>query len=152
MHTLFVREEWLCAVAARFHNKLLTVARAACSSHTCVTDARSRISGGQNFMRAAVTIQAGCRVAIAFLQSLRMETAIVSRLLIRMALRAGQFRRRCVVQRGFDVGVTVDASEHAVDRSVELRFIDGKAYFFAVCLGCEIRIAVTSKAFGIGGL
>ena len=81
VHALLVRSDHLRALSAVLHHKFLAVAGAAGRGNVGVVHARFRIAGRQQFMRAAVAIHAGRRLAVAALDGFAVETAIVGRLL-----------------------------------------------------------------------
>jgi hypothetical protein len=110
--------------------------------------ARFGIGGGQQFVGAAMTINAGGRVAIAALDRFRVKAAFVRRLLISVAGGASNFLGSYFVRRAFYVGMAVDAGEHAaVDGIFESLRIDVQADRLAIFLVGERGIAMASEAF-----
>src|SRR5581483_8100052 len=82
VNAFLVRQEGLRAVAAGFHHELLSVTCATGRGDIGVIDSRFWIAGRQQLMRAAVTIGAGGRLAVARLNCLGMKAEIVSSLLV----------------------------------------------------------------------
>ncbi len=91
VNALRVRSDHLRALSTVLHDKLLAVASAAGGGDIGVVYARLRIAGGQQFMRAAVAIDAGGGLAVAALHRLAMEAAIIGSLLVGVARRASDF-------------------------------------------------------------
>jgi len=133
MHALLVGSEHLRALAAVFHDELLTVAAAASSGNVGVVHARFWIACRQQFMGTAVAVDAGGRVAVSALDGFRVETALISGLLVGMAGRACDFLRWCVVRGTLNVTVAIHAGEHAaMDRIFEGLRIDVQTSRLAV--------------------
>src|SRR5512142_2992591 len=82
VHTLFIRSEWLGALAYRFHDELLAVTGATGGCDVGMIHARLGIGGGQQLVRAAVAIDAGGGVFGAFVSGLGVKTLVVSGLLL----------------------------------------------------------------------
>src|SRR5690349_13181055 len=79
------------------------------------------ITGREEFMRTAVTIDAGRRAGVPGCDGLGVKAAIVHRLLVSMALRAFHLGRRCLMHGALDVSVAIHTGEHsAMDRGLEL--------------------------------
>ena len=146
--TLLVRCHHLGALSAVLHYKFLAVARAAGRGNVGMMHARLRIAGRQQLMRAAVAIDAGGRLAVASLDGLAVEAAIVRSLLVRVAGGACDFQRRSFVRGTLDVGVAVHAGKHAaVDGIFESLRIDVQADGFAIDLVSQRGVAMTSETF-----
>src|SRR5215831_19025108 len=98
-------------------------------------------------MRAAVAIDASGGVTIAALDRLRMEAALVGGLFLGMAGRAGDLLWRRFVRGTLDVGVAIQAREHAaVNRILEPLRIDVQADLLAIDLARERRVTVAGEA------
>lgn len=151
MHALFVGGDHLCALAAIFHDELLTVAGAAGRGDIGVMHARLRIAGGEQFVRTPMTIDARGCVAIAALDGLGVKTALVGRLLVGVASGARNFLGRGFVSRAFYIGVAVHAGEHAaVNRIFESFRIDVQADGLAVLFVGERGVVMAGEAFVCG--
>jgi hypothetical protein len=107
-------------------------------------------------MGAAVAIYAGGCLAVASLDRLAMEAAIIRSLLVRMASGAADFQRRSFVSGTLDVRVAVHAGKHAaVDRIFESLRIDVQADGFAIDIVSQRGVAMASETFfrcGLGRL
>jgi hypothetical protein len=63
---------------------------------------------------------------------------------------AGDFLRWCIVGKALDIGVAVDAAEEpAMERVLQLVFVDVKAHLLAVFVGGQRRVAMTSQAIAV---
>lgn len=95
-----------------------------------------------------MAVHAGGSLAVAALDGLAMEAAIVGRLLVGVAGGAGNFLGNGFVRRAFYVRVAVDAGEHtAVDRILESLRIDVEADGLAVFLMRQRSVAMANEAF-----
>jgi hypothetical protein len=111
-----------------------------------VVHARFRIARRQQFVRAAVAIDAGGCVH-ASMRLFRVEAAIIRGLLIGVALPAGDFLRCGFVCQVFNIGVAIHASEHAaVNRIFERPRIHVQADRLAVHIVSQARIAMAGEA------
>ena len=110
---LRVRRHHLRALSTVLHHKLLAVACAASRGDVGMMHARLGITGREQHVRAAVTIDAGGGLAVASLDGLAVKAAIVGGLLLGVAGGAGDFQGRRFVRRTLYVGVAVHAGEHA---------------------------------------
>ena len=100
-----------------------------------------------------MTVDAGSSPPIAGLDRPGMMAAIVSRLLVPMALRAGNCGRRGSMGRCLDVGMAFDAGQHAaVDGILECFRVDVETHRFPVDVFRHVGIAMASQAFVVGGL
>src|SRR6266550_3762381 len=104
-------------------------------------------------MRAAVTIDTGGSLPVSCLDRLGVIAAIVGRLLVRVTLGTRYFCGRGFVRRAFNVGVAIDASEHAaVNRVLECVGIDEQTHLLAVGVLGHGGIAVAYQAVFVAGL
>jgi hypothetical protein len=146
VYALLIRRDHPRALPAILHDKFLAVARTASRRNVRVVHARFRIARRQQFVRAAVAIDAGGCVH-ASMRRFRVEAAIIPGLLIGVALRAGDFLRCGFVGRAFNIGVAIHASEHAaVNRIFERLRIHGQADRLAVHIVSQARIAMAGEA------
>ena len=152
VNALLVGRDHLRALSAVFHHKLLAVAGSAGRGNVGVMHARFGIAGRQQFVRAAVAIDAGGGLAVASLHGLAVEAAIVGSLLVGVAGGAGDFLRRSFVRGALYVGVAVHAGEHAaVDGIFEGLRIDVQADGLAVDFMGQRGVAMAGEAFVRGG-
>src|SRR5262249_53350182 len=143
-----VRSNHLHAEPVLLHHKLLAMARAAGCRDVGMVDTRFRITGRQQFVRAAVAVHAGGCGSIADLRRLAVKTSVIGGLLVRMAGRAGDSLWSGFVRSALYVRVAVDAGKHAaVDRVLERLRIDVQANLFAIDLVGEGVIAMARQAF-----
>src|SRR5215475_7680419 len=106
----------------------------------------------QQLVRAAVAIHTGGSLPVPGLDCLGVIAAVVSRLLIGMALCTVDLGGRGLVGRTFDVGVAVDAGEDApVHRVLECIGVYVKADLLTICLLSHRRIAVAYEAVFVRG-
>ena len=91
MNAQFIRGDHLFALSAVVHHKFLAVTCAASGRNVGVMYARFRVAGRQQFMRAAVAVNASGRLAVSSRHCLSVEAAIVGSLLIGMAGRTADF-------------------------------------------------------------
>ena len=153
VHTALISNEGLRTQTAGLHHEHLPVAGAACLRDVGVINARVRIAGRKEFMRAAVAINARCRILVARDDRFGMKAAIVDDLLVLVALGATHLRRRRVVHGILDVGVAIHAREHvAVDRSFELLRRDIETDWLAADFLAQRGVAVASQTIVVGGL
>jgi hypothetical protein len=151
MHTLLVRSDHLRALPAVLHYEFLAVADPACAGNIGVMHARFRIAGWQQFVRAAVAVDATRRFAISFAHRLAVETAVICRLLIGVTSCAGDFQRSGLVRRALNIRVAIHAGEHAaVDGILEALRIHVQADRFAVYLVRQGGIAMAGHALFCG--
>jgi hypothetical protein len=151
MNTLLVGKERRIAVAAGLHDKFLAVASAASLGNIQMADAGVGVARGEQLVRAAVAIGAGCGLRIAGGDGLGVKAAVVDGLFIGVAGGAVDFGRRVFVRRGFEIGVAVDAGKHgAMYRSFEFVGIHVKADGLAITFGAEAAISVAGETIFIG--
>jgi hypothetical protein len=87
------------------------------------------------------------------LNGLRVQTAVVSCLLVAVASGAGDFGWLGLVGRSLDVGMAIHAGEHAtVHRALELNRIDIQSHTLAVDVMGEAGVAMAGKAVFVRGL
>ena len=144
---LRVRGNHLRALSTILHHEFLAVAGAAGGRDIRMVYARFRIARRQQFMRAAMAIDAGSGLVVAALNCLAVETAVVRSLLVGVARRASDFQGRRFVRGTLYVGVAVHAGKHAaVDGIFEALRIDVQADRFAVHVVGQRGIAVAGEA------
>ncbi len=152
VHALLVRSNHLGALSAVFHDKFLAVAGATGRGDVGVVYARLGIAGRKQFVGAAVAVDAGGGLAVASLNGLRVETALVGRLFVGMAGGAGDSLGGSFVAGALYVGVAVDTGKHAaVNRIFERLGIDMQADRLAVDVVGEGTVAMTGEALVCGG-
>ena len=88
---LLIRGDHLRAEPILLHHELLAVTGSAGRRDVGVMHPRIGIARWQQFVRAAVTIDAGCRAGVTALCGFAVEAAIVGRLLVGMAGGAADF-------------------------------------------------------------
>ena len=153
VHALLVGEIRLGAVPAGLHHELLAVAGAASGGNVGMVDPRLGVAGRQQLVRAAVAVHAGGGALIAVLYGVGMIAAVVGRLLFGVAGGADDLGWSVFVRRGFDVGVAIDAREHAaVHRILELVGVNVQADRLAVDVLGEAGVAVASQAVVVSRL
>ena len=113
VHALLIREKRLGTVPAGRHYEFLPMTATTGGRNISVIDARFGITAWQQVERAAVAIDAGRGLAVARPDGLGMIAALVSGLLLGMALGTSNPARPDFMGRGFDVGMTIDAGKHA---------------------------------------
>lgn len=149
MHALLVGSDHLRTLA--FHDEFLAVTGSAGVGNIGVMDSRLRVACREEFMRAAVTVDTGSCVGVSALYRLCVKAAIIGSLLVGVAGSAGNFLRSGLMRRALDVGMTIDASEHAAVNGIFERLgIDVKADGLAVFVVSEAGIAVASEALICG--
>src|SRR5215510_11320388 len=147
MHTFLIRQEWLRAVPAGGHHEFLSMTCSAGGGNVGVIHPGLGIACRQQLVRAAVAIHTGGSLPVPGLDCLGVIAAVVSRLLIGMALCTVDLGGRGLVGRTFDVGVAVDAGEDApVHRVLECIGVYVKADLLTICLLSHRRIAVAYEA------
>ena len=135
MHALLIGGDHLLALAAVRHHKLLAVACAASGRNVGVTYARFWIGRRQQFVRAAVAVDARRCIVISSRNGLGVVTAVVSRLLVSVAGRTTDFFGSRLVRGALYVGVAIDAAEHAAVNGILESFrIDVQADRLAIDL------------------
>lgn len=107
---------------------------------------RLGIARRQNGVDVTMAILALGDVGIACRCCFGMDAMIVGCLLITVAGCANGLRRSGVVGEGFDVGVAVDATERAVDGSLESSVVDMQTDLFAIVIFGQSCIIVTGQA------
>ena len=148
VHAQLVRSDHLRALSAVLHNKFLAVAGSASGRDVGVVHPRFRIAGRQQLMRASMAIDAGSCVAVASLNSLAVETAVVRCLLVGVASCAGDFQGRSFVRGTLDVGVAIHAGKHAaMDGILEPLGVHMQAHRLAVDVVGQRSIAMASQTF-----
>ena len=115
VNALLVRIEGSGADAARRHDEFLPVAGAAGLRNVAARYLRLGIARRQNFVDAAVAVLALRDVGVAGRSGLGMDAMIVGGLLVGMAGGTDRLCRRGIVRERLDVGVTIGATENAVD-------------------------------------
>ena len=146
VHALLIREEWLRAPAVRLHQKLLSVTAAAGLRNIDVIDRRLRVRDCRGFVRAAMAIdtRGGGRFSGG---ELRVGAVAVGGLRVGVALRTGNLFGGRVVCQAFDVGVAINACEHAAMHGVlQLACIDEKAVRFSVYIFAQRGVVVAGEA------
>ena len=112
VYALLIRNERLRAAAARFHDKFLAVTPAAGGGDVRVIGTRLGITRSQEFVRAAVAVDAGGHWVAVF-HYLGVEAAVVGCLLFAMAGRARDLGWRGFMWRVLDVSMAVNTRKHA---------------------------------------
>src|SRR5215472_9042170 len=111
MNTLLIRSDGLHTQAAFVHHKLLAVACPAGCRNVAVMHSRLGIARRQQFMRAAMAVQACGRICVFLSCSNGVQATIVGGLLIRVTWGAGDWLRPCVVRSALYVSVAIHAGE-----------------------------------------
>ena len=134
------------------HDELLPVAGAAGLRNVVARDLRIGIACRQDLVDTAMAILAFRHVGVSRRRGLGVDTVIVSSLLVSVAGGANRFGGRGLMRKGLDVGVTIGATEGAVNRRLELGVIDMQADLFAVLVFRETGIVMASQAVLIAHL
>lgn len=151
MNALLIGSDHLLALAAIFHHEFLAVAGSAGCGNIGVMYARPGIARGQQFMRAAVAINASGGVSVACLDGFAVEAAIVGCLLIGVAASAGDLPGGVLMCGAFNVGMTIHAGEHgAVDGIFELVRIHVEANRLAVDIMSQAGVTMAGQTFVSG--
>lgn len=146
MNAFLIRRDHLRALAAIFHHKFLAVAGAAGRWNIGVMHARLGIARREQFMWAAVAIDAGGSVH-ASSDGPGMKAAIVCGLLIGVTARTADFLGRGFMNRTFDVVMAIDAGKHAaVDRIFERLRIYIQTDRLAIHIMGQRGVAVAGEA------
>ncbi len=101
-------------------------------------------------MGTAVAVNARGSQSRAGLDRLGMHRAGIGLLRSFVASGAGDFLGRRVVDQAFDIGVAINAAEQpAVERMLQLVFIDIEADLLAVFVGGQRGVAVTGQTIAV---
>ncbi len=150
MHAGLIGHKALGALAVRFDEKLLPVAPAAGDGNVRVIHRRFGIVRRKDLVRAAVTVLAVCRCAVAGLVRLRVQAVRVSVLRIRMALGAGDLPRGGLMDQAPYILVAINARKHAaVDGVLELVLIHIQADLLAVHFRSHGRVGVAGETIAV---
>lgn len=106
---------------------------------------RFGVVGSENLMRVAVAILARRR-SCAGLSEPGMRALRVVSLRVRVAVRAGDFFRRGLVDEALHVLVAIHAAKHgAVDGALQLLSVNEEAHLVAICFGGQRLIGMAGE-------